>query len=273
MKVTVLNENTVYRQGLLAEHGLSVLIETDRYRYLFDTGQSDVFLKNARAMGVTLEGLDGVILSHGHYDHTGGLPYLLDEGVPVYVGEGAFLPKIHKKQNVHRQIGIPWGRERLAPGQLHLIKDKTKIAEAVFLLPKVPYQVDFEPPDDSFFLEEKTEEGLCCRPDLMEDEQILVIRTDKGLSLFMGCCHMGIINCIRYVQEQFAGEHIYSILAGMHLMGAAEARVDRTLEALKELEVDVLLPVHCTGLSNIARMRWEMPEKCRLAVCGSVVTL
>ena len=95
MKITILNENTVYRQGLFAEHGLSVLIEENDRRFLMDTGQSDVFLKNAETLGVDLTKLNGIILSHGHYDHCGGMEYLDgSRGMPpVYIQKSAFEKK------------------------------------------------------------------------------------------------------------------------------------------------------------------------------------
>ena len=97
MKVTILTENTVYKRGLLAEHGLSLLIDTGRRRYLFDTGQSRVFLHNAVKLGIDLKGLDGVILSHGHYDHGGGLEYWQELGdAPIYIQEKAFEKKYNE---------------------------------------------------------------------------------------------------------------------------------------------------------------------------------
>ena len=98
MRIVILTENTANGRGLLAEHGLSVLVEAAGKRILFDTGQSDVYLRNAGELGESLEGLDGIVLSHGHYDHTGGLPAFPEElPAPVFVRENAFEEKLSER--------------------------------------------------------------------------------------------------------------------------------------------------------------------------------
>ena len=114
MRIVILTENMANGRGLLAEHGLSVLVEAAGKRILFDTGQSDVYLRNAGELGESLEGLDGIVLSHGHYDHTGGLPAFPEElPAPVFVRENAFEEKLSgsREKGTYRDIGIPWRKE------------------------------------------------------------------------------------------------------------------------------------------------------------------
>ena len=104
----------------------------------------------------------------------------------------------------------------------------------------------------------------------MEDEQLLVIDTEKGLCVFAGCCHAGIINCLSFVQSSFPGRPIYSVLAGMHLGGVNEDRLEKTIEALDAMGISLLMPVHCTGIYAIGRMKERLRERCMILETGRV---
>lgn len=268
MKIRILTENTVYRRGLLGEHGLSLLLEANGRKFLFDTGQTDVYIKNAKRLGEDLTDLDGILLSHGHYDHCGGLRYL-KEGEPcppLYVGKGAFLDKRYGKSGRYDKIGIDW-EKREYPGPVFETEKRRELGDGFTILANVGYETDFEPVPDQFFIfpTESEEDKF---PDRMSDEQILVVKMEQGLALFLGCSHMGIINCIKRVEREFPQERIHTILAGMHLKGASEYRVDRTIEELKKIDFDFLIPVHCTGITAIARMKQALGERCLLAEAG-----
>lgn len=277
MKVTVLNENTAGLRGFLAEHGLSLLLEQGERRWLFDTGQSRVFLSNAARMGIDLLHLDGIILSHGHFDHCGGLQYLVEEyqkaGLklpPVYVRERAFLDKtaLNSDKISYRHIGIPWKKELIASA-IHLTRDKEQIADQTWLLGNIPYTVGFERRPKLFFIGE----GENPQPDYMEDEQMLLMRTERGLCVFAGCCHAGIMNCLEYIKASFPGEKLYSVFAGMHLSGAREERVLETIDALAQMDLELLIPAHCTGIEAIGRMKARFGAKCILVETGKVFEL
>ena len=171
MKITILNENTVYRQGLFAEHGLSVLIEENDRRFLMDTGQSDVFLKNAETLGVDLTKLDGIILSHGHYDHCGGMEYLDGSGgmPPVYIQKSAFEKKYSGMEEDKRFIGIP---DSHADWMAHVryTKDLEEIAPGFWLIGKIPYRTDFEKRPAGFWIRDKKDGGLCWRANLFMEK-------------------------------------------------------------------------------------------------------
>lgn len=272
MKITILNENLTYKRGLRCEHGLSLLIEQEGKRWLFDTGQTDVFFRNAKKLEVSLENLDGIILSHGHYDHCGGLEILFREKgqlPPVYVRQEAFEKKYADKRGGQKEeIGIPWEKQA-CPG-LTLVKDaKTEIADRVWLLGKIPYTEGLEGFSPGMFVLRQGD----FEKDPMEDEQMLVFETDRGLSVFAGCSHPGILNCLHYVQESFPGRNIYSLLAGMHLMHAGEERIRWTTDQLGSYGIDVLMPVHCTGSRAISRIREIFPGQYHKAECGDVINL
>lgn len=272
MKICVLSENLTYQRGLVCEHGLSVLIEEDGKRWLFDTGQTGIFVKNACAMGISLEPLDGIILSHGHYDHCGGIETLmkqLKDPVPVYVRRRAFEAKFADKKGPEKEdIGIPWKEESC--GSLVPVEEKKKkLSQGIWLIGDVPYTPGLEGPSPGMFVLSSGQ----FEEDRMSDEQMLVFETPKGLSVFAGCSHPGIINCLHYVREQFPGKKIFSLLAGMHLMHADQKKISWTLAQIKEYGVEVLMPVHCTGMNAIVQIQQQYPGQFRKVHCGSVIEL
>lgn len=270
MKLTVLTENTANKRGMLAEHGLSVLVEAGGKKLLFDTGQSDVFLKNARALGADLTDVDAVVLSHGHYDHCGGLWEMLKTGIlpPVYLGRGALEEKLcEEKDGSLTEIGIPW-RMRI-PNTLSLMENtgKTEIFPDIFLIGQIPKLTEYEGVPPCFI---RRYAGKLEKDD-MQDEQLLAVREGGKLHVVAGCCHMGIISCLMHVRGLFPEEPFGMIFAGMHLRGASADRVDATIEALRRLQPECLVPVHCTGIPAIARMKLAFGKACRLAEAGKVL--
>ena len=276
MRIVILTENTVNQRGLLAEHGLSVLVEAEGRRILFDTGQSDVYLHNARKLKAELNGLDGIVLSHGHYDHTGGLPaFPADALPPVFVREAAFEEKLtgSPERGSLREIGIPWrengtreqeekrdsfARRLRENGLLHLTGEKEEIFPGIWVIGKIRAVVPQEPLPDHFFV--RRQERL--EPDYMEDEQLLVVRTPEGLAVFAGCAHLGILNCLERVREAFPGERFRFLLAGMHLRGCSEERLAASIDGLRRFGLTRIIPLHCTGIEAIARMRGAFGDTC-----------
>lgn len=280
IKVSVLNENTAGSRGFLAELGLSLLIETNEKRYLFDTGQTDVFMKNAERLDENLLDLTGIILSHGHFDHCGGLEYLIREYrekeialPPVYVRENAFRGKhiITPHHITYRNIGIPW-RMQLVGSAVCMTGDKEELGSGIWVLGNIPYTVEFEGKPSVFFMDNE-ETGERKIPDYLEDEQLLIFETEKGLCVFGGCCHSGIINCLTHVKRSFPGQRIHSVFAGMHLLNEGRERVLKTVEELKKLDIDILMPVHCTGIEAIGKMKDVFRESCLLMETGKVFEL
>lgn len=276
MKVSILTENTVYKRGFLAEHGLSLFIESEHGNYLFDTGQSHVFVHNAKKLQIQLERLDGIILSHGHYDHCGGMAYYNGLGIdaPVYIQGKSFERKYTEnlKTKEIRYIGVDNEGNWQEIVQLHRLQGGcTQITEGVYLLSEIPYVTEFEPIPKGFWRDVIQESGPELLADVMEDEQLLVMESKQGLCVFAGCAHPGIINCLHYVKSAFPGMHIHSVVAGMHLKGCRQERLDKTIEALQELDIDVVLPLHCTGILAIAAIQKALGASCMLAEAGKQI--
>lgn len=277
MRVSILTENIVYKRGFLGEHGLSLLIDTGKERYLFDTGQSRVFLHNAAKLGINLKELDGVILSHGHYDHCGGMEFSQELGdVPVYIQEKAFEKKYSENLRTGelQYIGIEnKGNWQKNVNIMELSGGGTQISDGVYLLSEIPYTTYFEPVSGNFWKSNTQHPGHELLVDDMGDEQLLVIEEEEGLCIFAGCAHAGIINCLHYVQTVFPNKNIHCLVAGMHLKNCAASRVEKTIQTLKELEIDIIIPMHCTGVRAIAAIREFMGSACILPEVGKVIEI
>ena len=168
----------------------------------------------------------------------------------------------------YRIIGIPWKRELLG-SCVRLTSARQSLAEGVWVLGNIPYTDGLEEKPSIFFIDD----GEKKIPDYMEDEQMLVFETKKGLCLFAGCCHPGILNCLHYVKNAFPGRKIYSVFAGMHLAGASEERIRSTAEALEKSEIERLFPVHCTGIEAIGLMKQRLGRRCTIVETGKRITI
>jgi 7,8-dihydropterin-6-yl-methyl-4-(beta-D-ribofuranosyl)aminobenzene 5'-phosphate synthase len=274
LKVTVLADDSVARQGLLAEHGLSFWIEADGKRILFDTGQGMVLHSNAQALGVDLRQADAVVLSHGHYDHTGGLsrhPELFAQA-QVYVHPGAFESKyVRRGDGAVAEAGtatltIPQLETQV--GKIIPTQKPTAITEDIWITGEIPRKHDFEDTGGDFYLDRD-----CTRPDQLLDDQALYFNTAKGIVLFMGCGHSGLINTLDYVAELTGQDEIYAVLGGMHLLRADAHRMEQSIQALERYRIQLIAPVHCTGLQAIARLLFHFDQRMATLCAGKHITL
>lgn len=265
LKITTLIENMPDDAGNLEfEHGFSVLIEQEGNRVLFDTGQTGAFVKNAEHLGLNLETLDAVVLSHGHYDHTGGVPTLLENlkrKTPFYIGREFFLPKYKRLEDgSYKYNGYPFPQELLmgknSPAEVHMVEDDvTVLSETMVLFKNFSRVTDFEKINLKFYI--KTDTGY--EPDLFADEIALGIITEDGLVLVVGCSHVGIVNILEHVKQKM-NLPVAAVLGGTHLVEAEEIRLTKTVEALKAHNIKKIAVSHCTGEEGIKRLWKEFPE-------------
>jgi 7,8-dihydropterin-6-yl-methyl-4-(beta-D-ribofuranosyl)aminobenzene 5'-phosphate synthase len=252
-KIVVLVENSVLHRKLYAKHGLSLYVETDRGKILFDTGQSDLLIRNARTLGIDLRQIDKIVLSHGHYDHTGGLlPLLktLKKRIQVIVHPDAFK-KIHFGcgGGISRDIGIPFEESELRQYAELIEDDKPReVIPGIVTTGEIERRTDFEDAGEGFFVDPN-----CTKPDIIRDDQALILDSEKGLIVLFGCGHSGLINTLSKVREMFPNREIRTIMGGFHLGGASEERLERTCKALSKFGVKEIYPGHCTGWRAINR--------------------
>jgi 7,8-dihydropterin-6-yl-methyl-4-(beta-D-ribofuranosyl)aminobenzene 5'-phosphate synthase len=260
--VTTIVENAAGRADLQAEHGLAVWIDTGRHRVLFDTGQGDLVLANARALDIGLEQADAIVLSHGHYDHTGGLAGVLSlaRGARVFLHPAALAGKYARDPNGRcRAIGMPRACQVALsqhPVRSATTERVTEVVEGVFVTGAVPRTNDFEDTGGPFFLDE-----ACTQPDPLIDDQSLFFDSPQGLIVLLGCAHAGIINMLEYIHRT-TGRPIHTVLGGTHLGSASEHRLGQTIEALRRLDVKRLGPAHCTGTAATACLQQALPGCC-----------
>ncbi|SHJ29439.1 MBL fold metallo-hydrolase [Parasporobacterium paucivorans] len=276
IEITTLIENNPDNRGELQyEHGLSLLIEVDGMKVLFDTGQSGRFMENAGVLRKDLEHLDYVIISHGHYDHNGGLKELIRKShtIPnLIVGEGFFNPKYKKVQpDEYKFIGCPFDKEYLIQNKILLREVKEDVLQLsgnLYLFRHFRRATDFEKRNDRLLLRD----GDSYIPDDFEDEIVLGIQTSKGFVVIAGCSHAGIVNILKDITEK-TGLPIFGIIGGTHLVEADDTRIQKTIEALKEMEIRIVAASHCTGEKGLRYIRRELKEQFLFNNTGSVIRI
>lgn len=269
-RITILCENSVGPMtGTLGEHGFSALIETaGGETILFDTGQGMTLLHNARRMNKDLSVVRQVVLSHGHYDHCGGLLPLLQEYGPktVFGHPGIFTPRYRLKDTSEcLSIGMPHDRPSLeAAGALFdLSTEFREIAPFVFLTGEVPRANAAE----------RGDQGLYCDcagrvPDMTPDDQSLVLETDLGLVVLLGCCHAGLVNTLTYVAGLTGRRDVYAVIGGTHLGFCGREQLEQSIAFIRKAGIGKLAVSHCTGFAAAARMARELPKQFQVAMVG-----
>jgi 7,8-dihydropterin-6-yl-methyl-4-(beta-D-ribofuranosyl)aminobenzene 5'-phosphate synthase len=275
LKITTLSENTAGLGGFLGEWGLSILVETGDLSLLLDAGQSVSASYNAGLLGVDLSRISLIVLSHGHYDHTGGLPHILrkmGKTVPIIAHPDIWADKYSNRESQDcRYIGVPHQRHLLESlgASFSLHTEPVKIGDGVMTSGEVPMVTGFEKVEPYLLVKEAS--GF--RQDELLDDQALVIETRAGLVVILGCGHRGIINTLYHARRLTGVEEVYAVLGGCHLMDASEERVRLTIAALKELGMQRLGVSHCTGLSAACIMAREFGDGFFFNNAGTVTIL
>ena len=247
LTLTVLIENTKPDgSNLIAEHGLSFLVETARSKFIFDCGHTGAAFDNAKILGVNLSDINFAVLSHSHYDHAGGFPKLLNFAPikTVYTGENFW----EEKFSDNKYSGCGFDKNFLYNKNIEqkICRDMIQFDEDIFLAGNFKRRYDFETIPSKFLRGDKKV------PDDFSDEIILILRGGDGLAIVTACAHSGILNIIADVRERF-NQPIVSVIGGLHLVGATQERINKTLAELKNFGIKKILPCHCSGEDFIKR--------------------
>jgi len=254
--LTVIVENHVTRRDLLAEHGLSLFLQIkdksgDTLSYFFDAGQTEETLRNnLELLKIPLKNVKGIIISHGHYDHTGGLLALIDaipHQVKLISHKYLFKPKIyHERNKPVREIGVPFSQkyvESLKVTPYYITKPKV-ISEGVGVITEIPIKYQFE--INTHFITKIAPNREI--PTHVEDVALVVNVEDVGAVIITGCGHAGILNTISYAKEVFNLDKIYGVLGGFHMQNSNEARINTTIQEFENFGIQAVFPMHCTGI-------------------------
>ena len=267
VNITVLIENTG-DDSFVCEHGLSLFIETDNKKILLDAGSTDAFLENASELMIKPEEADFCVLSHGHYDHSGGFKEFLsrNNNQKVYEMEG-FDGNYYSASggNIH-YIGVPEYILENFKDNFITINKFTEISDGIYLVPHTTKELEKIGERAKLYIK-KNNEFL---PDDFSHELSLVIDTKKGLVIFNSCSHSGMENIVNEVKNVLPGKHIYAFFGGLHMKGKKDGKEicnfsDEQLDDLKDLinkeNIDIVYTGHCTGKEGYEKLEKRVPDK------------
>ncbi len=254
--LTILCDNSVEpRPGLIGEHGFACHIATTEKQYLFDTGSGLGLLSNAKACGIDLREIDAVLLSHGHWDHCGGLLQLLklraNQETHVYTHPAAFDHKISCRDGEERDIGAGFSRQEAeeAGAIFHLSSTPVKLPGGLTFSGEIP-RTSWQQTDQSLYCQH---EGKLI-PDPLLDDQSLYLETRAGLSILCGCAHAGIRQIITHALQLSHTENLHALIGGLHLMFTNSEQENLIIKDLQRLNIQLLAASHCTGIKAVSQL-------------------
>jgi 7,8-dihydropterin-6-yl-methyl-4-(beta-D-ribofuranosyl)aminobenzene 5'-phosphate synthase len=274
VRITVLCDNAVQLspRGGIGEHGFAALVEMEREKILFDTGSGKGIVSNSLTFEKDLRGVKRILLSHGHADHTGGLSQVLSltGAAEVWGHPGIFSERIsvtgRGQDAVRRSAGIPHSREyfELMGAEFHLQRGFHEMGDGVFLTGEVPRRTPFEQNDPRLF----AKSGKEYVPDVIPDDQSLVIKMARGLVVVFGCAHSGMINTLNHARHQTGEERLLGLLGGTHLGFLTDTQLEASIQELKAMDPNMVAVSHCTGMKSAARLMQSFGERFDFANVG-----
>lgn len=256
MKLKVLVDNNTYiDQYYYGEPAVSYYIEDEDMKLLLDVGYSDLFIKNSNELGVDLESLNTIVISHGHDDHTRGLKYYFEQEHKKEISIIAHPYAFKKKILDNLTIGSPISQEQLkAKCNLILSKEPKKVSKNITFLGEIPQKNKFEvrKPIGKQIVDDVLVD------DYVMDDTALVYKSENGIYIITGCSHSGICNIVEYAKEVTKDNRVLGIIGGFHLFEVND-RVNKTIDYLKNNSVKELYPCHCTTFNVRAEIHKTLP--------------
>lgn len=277
IKVTVLVDNTTHYEGpILAENGISLLVEAESdppTRILFDTGLTgDSLIQNAKELKIDLSAIDMIVISHNHYDHTGGLLKVLEKinkqtliimHPDVLKPKYAILPSLGIRKLTYTGPAFRWEKVEEKGGLFVFSKNPLIIAENIMVTGEIPRVTEFEKVD-GFYVIENGE----FKKDPLLDDQALILKMKSGLIVITGCGHSGIINTLRWGLKVSGARNLRAVIGGFHLIDASQEKLEKTMWELKELSPSIIIPMHCTGFKAKRKIAELFPSSFKELYCG-----
>ncbi len=271
-RLSILTDDTVASDKYLAEHGVSILVELPNgHRWLLDTGTTDIFLMNAERMGISLDSLTGIAISHGHDDHTGGLAFYprLKGQPPIYAHPYIW----HKQYEIPkgepvRIIGMPYLARKYANPHFKPVNNVAKLDENLYFFTDIPREPgSYAPTQPKFFNEDGT--GPCP----IIDDATLVVKAPRGLVAIFGCAHAGYVNILKAIRREFPDEKVLFVVGGLHLQGASDTVLAEAVAYTETVKADgfTFYGGHCTGSKAIAAFKEKVGEGVMPLGAGRVI--
>lgn len=274
LKITTLIENHAsMNKNLKYELGISMLVETDGKRILFDTGDSGDFIQNAKTLHADLNHLDACVISHSHFDHVGGYKKFVENfpnPVPLYVGSEFFKAKYSQQEDKsYRDAGVVFDESYLEAHSIAIHKvvgKQEKISENIYLFHNFEVSNDFEEVESHFYTK-KDDKYI---KDKFDDEIALGIKTTEGLVVLVGCSHIGIVNILTQIKT-LTQLPIRAVIGGTHLIHSSKDRIAKTIETFDKLGVEIAATSHCTGDLGMQMMEDHFKENYLFNNVGKVI--
>ncbi len=271
-RITIICENRAHMaKNIMGEHGFAALVKTPGSNLLMDTGQGLGLAHNADVLKIDLAALDGVVISHGHFDHTGGLLQIPAQNrpLPVHAHPDLFAGKYLLPRNQDpTYIGIPFSQSTLEEklnARFVFHSSFTDIAPGVFFSGQVPRTWSFEPSDDRLVIQTASR----FVPDPFKDDASLLIETPSGPVILTGCAHSGIVNIMEHFAQQSGHQTFHAVIGGTHLGFANDqSQLEQAMAAFDRFQVNTIAVSHCTGNEAAAQLFHRFKDRFAFAGAG-----
>ncbi|MCX8085219.1 MAG: MBL fold metallo-hydrolase [Calditerrivibrio sp.] len=255
MKISFLVDNYLDKAGFYAEHGFACVLEVFDKVILFDTGQTDIIIKNANKLNLDFKEIDFIVLSHGHYDHTGGLKYLnIDKKICCHEKISVDHLKLDNVSYVYIGIDKDFYKSNLS--RFVFNTEKTQLSNNIFLSGDI-FRFQLFNSDTNLF----TYSHSSFVKDTFPDEQYLIIQEPDGYNIITGCSHAGIINIIKDFLSKFGNQKIKSLIGGFHLFKSNQEELIMVTDFIKSIDIKYIITGHCTGLDAIFHFKNELKDR------------
>lgn len=276
-RITTLADNTAGKPHIIGEWGFCALVETNEMTVLLDSGAGHGVLHNAEQLGIDLQKIDTIVLSHAHYDHTGGIQKVLKKlgkDIDVIAPLDLWAEKYNIKDGIKnaRYIGVPYTQTALESlgAKFIMTPDPVQLTDHLLTTGEVGIFTDFEQVGEDYL---KIKVGDAFHNDPCLDDRALIVKTDKGLIIVLGCAHRCLINTLHHARKVTGEKMIYMVLGGCHLIGASKELIVKTIDSLQEFDIQKIGVSHCTGLPAASMMAAEFGDRFFFNTAGTSITV